>query len=156
MKNLTMNRFTLRFAVLVLVGLLAGTAVAASSQSAPQATSSLSAPEAMDKLQAKEVTLVDIRTPREWRQTGVASGALRLDMTSKSFLQDLLAAVDGDRNAPIVLICRTGNRTGYVMGELQKRGFTNVSHIAEGMAGSAAGPGWLKRGLPVESCGRDC
>jgi len=120
------------------------------------AATSLSAPEALDKLEAQEVTLVDIRTPREWRQTGVASGALRIDMTDKRFVRQLLDAVNGDRNAPIVLICRTGNRTGYVMGELKKLGFGNVSHVAEGMAGSAAGPGWIKRGLPVEQCGQGC
>ena len=35
---------------------------------------------------------------------------------------------------------------------LTDAGFTNVVHIKEGMAGSGAGPGWLARGLPTESC----
>ncbi len=100
----------------------------------------------------QEITLIDIRTPPEWRQTGVASGALTIDMTSKNFLQDLLDSVKGDRSAPIVLICRTGNRTDYTRKALEKLGFTNVSHVAEGMAGSAAGPGWVRHGLPLEPC----
>jgi rhodanese-related sulfurtransferase len=117
-----------------------------------QAGSTLSAPEALEKAQQGEITLIDIRTPPEWRQTGVASGALTIDMTTKTFVQDVLKAVQGNPDAPIVLICRTGNRTGYTRDALEKMGFTNVSHVPEGMAGSTAGPGWVRRGLPVEPC----
>jgi rhodanese-related sulfurtransferase len=117
-----------------------------------QADSTLTATEALEKARAGEVTLIDIRTPAEWRQTGVASGALTIDMTTRTFVQEVLNAVAGDPNAPIVLICRTGNRTGYTRDALAKMGFTNVSHVPEGMAGSAAGPGWVRRGLPVQSC----
>lgn len=115
-------------------------------------TPTISAPEALEKARNGEITLIDIRTPGEWRQTGVATGALTIDMTSKSFVQDVLNAVQGNPDAPITLICRTGNRTNYTREALEKRGFTNVSHVPEGMAGSAAGPGWVRRGLPVESC----
>lgn len=114
----------------------------------------LSAPEALEKLRAGEITLIDIRTPPEWRQTGIAEGALPIDMTRKTFAQQVLAAVDGDIDAPIGIICRTGNRTAYIQRSLQKKGFTKVYNIKEGMAGSGAGPGWLRRGLPVEDCQR--
>ena len=50
------------------------------------------------------------------------------------------------------LICRTGNRTGQVQKFLQAQGFTNVLNVSEGMAGSGAGPGWARRGLPIEPC----
>ncbi|QVL49580.1 MAG: rhodanese-like domain-containing protein [Thiocapsa sp.] len=119
---------------------------------AARADSTLTAAEALEKARAGEVTFIDIRTPAEWRQTGVATGALTLDMTAPTFVRDVLNVVDGDQNAPIVLICRTGNRTGYTRDALEKLGFTNVSHVPEGMAGSRAGPGWVRRGLPVESC----
>jgi rhodanese-related sulfurtransferase len=112
----------------------------------------LTAPEALTRTQAGELTLVDIRTPKEWRQTGVAEGALRIDMTSKTFVDDLLGAVDGNKDAPIAIICRTGNRTTYTQRALTERGFSNVYNVKEGMAGSGAGPGWLRRGLPVQRC----
>jgi rhodanese-related sulfurtransferase len=73
-------------------------------------------------------------------------------MTSRSFMDDLLAAVDGDKDAPIAIICRTGNRTTFTQRALMKQGFTNVFNVKEGMAGSGAGPGWLRRGLPVQAC----
>lgn len=119
---------------------------------AVQASPTLSATEAREMAKAGEITLIDIRTPQEWRQTGVAEGALTIDMTKKTFVQEILSAVQGNRDAPIALICRTGNRTGYTRDALEKLGFTNVTHVAEGMAGSRAGPGWVRRGLPVESC----
>jgi rhodanese-related sulfurtransferase len=112
----------------------------------------LSAPEALEKSRAGEITLIDIRTPREWRQTGVAEGALPIDMTRKSFVQDVLDSVDGNKDAPIGIICRTGNRTTYTQKALRELGFSNVYNVKEGMIGSGAGPGWVRRGLPIEDC----
>lgn len=119
----------------------------------------LAAPEARELMEREQLTVIDIRTPREWRQTGVAKGVLRINMLHpdgpRGFLDEVLRSVDGDRNAPIGLICRTGNRTTQVQRFLQAQGFTQVYNIREGMAGSGAGPGWLRRGLPTEPC-RQC
>ena len=120
----------------------------------------LTAPEAAAAVAAGKVTLIDIRTPPEWKETGVARGAKLLNMLhpqgAPGFTNALLDKVKGDKNAPIALICRTGNRTTQVQRYLQSQGFTNVYNVKEGMAGSGAGPGWLKRGLPVETCSTQC
>jgi hypothetical protein len=34
--------------------------------------------------------------------------------------------------------------------KLNSLGFTNVTNVSEGMLGSRAGPGWLKRNLPIK------
>ena len=119
----------------------------------------LSAPEAFAQARAGKLTLIDIRRPDEWRQTGVAAGALRINMVHPQgvpgFVREVGAALDGRRDAPIALICRTGNRTTRMQKALQDAGFTNVTHIPEGMAGSPAGPGWIARGLPIDPC-RTC
>lgn len=116
----------------------------------------LSAPEAYRLAQAGELTLIDIRTPAEWRQTGVARGTQLVDMRHPrgpdGFVEAVLSRVGGDRDAPIALICRTGNRTTHMQRLLQERGFTRVYNVKEGMIGSAAGPGWIRQGLPVEPC----
>lgn len=112
----------------------------------------LSPEEALAKAQAGEIRLIDIRTPPEWRQTGVAPTAQRLDMTDPKFVEQLLNALNGDKAAPIALICRTGSRSGYAQKQLQKLGFTQVYNIPEGMIGNPTGPGWIRRGLPVDSC----
>ena len=114
----------------------------------------LTAPQALSANRAGELTLIDIRTPAEWRQTGVVPGAGRVDFYRgpAHLLQGILEYTGGDRNAQIGLICRTGNRTTQAQRFLQAQGFTQVYNVKEGMVGSAAGPGWLRRGLPVDSC----
>lgn len=118
----------------------------------------LTAPEAQARIARGELTLIDVRTPEEWRETGVAPDAVRINMYhaagSEGFLKDVLAAVKGDRNAPVAVICRSGNRSTRVHDFLAQQGFTNVSNVREGMSGSGSGPGWIKRGLPVEACKR--
>lgn len=116
----------------------------------------LSAPEAFAQAQAGKLTLIDIRRPDEWRQTGVARDALRINMATpqgdSGFTRQVAAELKGDKNAPIGLICRTGNRTRKMQAVLREAGFTQVYNVKEGMAGSSAGPGWIARGLPVEPC----
>ncbi len=116
----------------------------------------LSAPEAFEKARAGELTLIDIRRPDEWRKTGVAEGALRINMVHPQgvpgFVRQVGAELEGKRDTPIGIICRTGNRTSHMQKALQEAGFTQVYNIKEGMVGSGAGPGWIARGLPVDPC----
>lgn len=127
---------------------------------AAHASADLTAPEAAAAVEAGKLTLIDIRTPPEWKQTGIAKGARLVNMLhpqgAPGFVNALLEQVNGDRSAPIALICRTGNRTTQVQRYLESVGFTQVHNIKEGMAGSGAGPGWIKRGLPVETCAQQC
>ena len=126
----------------------------------PDSGATLTAPDAHAHAQAQagQLTLIDIRRPDEWRQTGVAQDALQINMIhpqgAAGFVGQVAAEVGGDRNAPIGLICRTGNRTTHMQQALRKAGFTQVYNIDEGMVGSSAGPGWIARGLPVEACER--
>lgn len=121
---------------------------------AANAEPDMTAPDAFEAARSGKIRLIDIRTPQEWRQTGVAPGAGRVDMYRgpEHLLHGILQEVNGDKNAPIAIICRTGNRTTRAQKFLQQQGFTQVWNVREGMAGSSAGPGWLRRGLPVESC----
>ena len=114
----------------------------------------LSAEQALAAAKAGKVRLIDIRTPQEWRRTGVAPGAGRIDYYRgpQNLLQSVTQLVGGDKNKPIALICHTGSRTSHAQKFLQSQGFTQVYNVMEGMAGSAAGPGWIRRGLPVEPC----
>ena len=125
-----------------------------------RATPDITAPEAAAAVAAGKITLIDIRTPPEWKETGLAKGAKQVNMVhpqgAQGFVGQLLSEVKGDRNAPIALICRTGNRSTQVQRYLQSVGFTQVYNVPEGMAGSSAGPGWLKRGLPVQACTQQC
>lgn len=154
------NRLARGLGVVVLVsGLVASPSqaqVTPASPAAPAALDTLSAVQAHERAQAGEVTLIDIRQPEEWRQTGVALGVKRVSMRQpgggQAFAQGIYEAAGRDLDAPIVLICRTGSRTSRLVPLLKEMGFTNVVDVPEGMLGSRAGPGWIARGLPVDPC----
>jgi len=96
-----------------------------------------------------EITLIDIRRPDEWKKTGSGEGAHRLDLRRKDFITVLDGIVAGDRSKPVALICARGMRSNRMSQKLIKAGFTNIIDVPEGMLGSKAGPGWLKRKLPL-------
>ncbi len=108
------------------------------------------APEvALARMQDRSLILVDIRRPDEWALTGVARGAALIDMRDEDFVKTLDRLTGGNRAAPIALICAKGVRSRRTAAKLTKAGFASVLDVSEGMLGSAAGPGWIARGLPV-------
>lgn len=135
----------------LLIGAISAGVAALSLTSLPvwAAETVLKAPDAYVAAKAGNIILVDIRTPQEWAQTGIAEGAIALDMTDKSFVDNLVKLRSDKPATPIALICRTGNRSGYVFNALNKQGFPNLMDVSEGMAGGRNGKGWIPRGLPT-------
>jgi len=116
----------------------------------------LSEPEAFLLASQGKLTLIDVRTPEEWRQTGIPLGAKRANLNNPDgdagFITDILVAVNKDKSKEIGLVCHSGNRSYRAQQLLLANGFTRVFNLDEGMAGNRNGPGWLKRGLPIEDC----
>ncbi len=127
--------------------LMLGAATPAASQNTPL---NITPPAAAKLVAENQAILVDIRTPAEWRETGVAEGAHRLDMTDPMFDAKLSRLVEGDRTRPIALICRTASRTRTVQAALMQGGFKTVINVEGGMIGNQADKGWIAHGLPVK------
>lgn len=111
----------------------------------------LSAPEAQKRLEAGELILLDIRTPGEWAETGVAQGAWPVSMHVEGFgerLQTILAQYPPEQ---VALICAVGGRSNHVASILERNGITGIVDVSEGMIGNDKGAGWIARGLPVVS-----
>lgn len=106
---------------------------------------------AREKALAGELVLIDIRRPEEWAETGLPDVALLLDMTSKEFLHGINAIRLQNPDVPLAFTCRTGNRSNYLTGELEKLGYSGLIDVVGGMSGSRVDKGWVKRGLPVRS-----
>jgi len=138
--------------------LLAAAVFAAAPAPAGHGDPVISAEDAFQDARSGTMTVVDVRSPQEWRQTGVAPGAKKVTIHNPAgfdgFLAEMLDAVEGDKARPIALICAGGVRSSRAYQFLKSRGFTNLHNVLEGMMGRGADPGWLKRGLPVEPC--DC
>jgi rhodanese-related sulfurtransferase len=95
-------------------------------------------------------TLIDVREPTEWAETGVPSGAATISISRKDFVDAVLAKVGGDKSAPVALICRSGNRSVKASEALTAAGFTNVTNVGDGMLGrDGVGKGWLAAKLPT-------
>ncbi|MEO0422750.1 MAG: rhodanese-like domain-containing protein [Pseudomonadota bacterium] len=110
------------------------------------------APTAHGWTQAGKVTLIDVRTPEEWQESGVPAGAITIALQDPDLLRKVMLQADRDPNHPILLICRTGRRSGIAADLLMRAGFLNVANVREGVAGrSGVGPGWVRRGLPMEA-----
>ncbi|TSA22679.1 MAG: sulfurtransferase [Betaproteobacteria bacterium] len=97
---------------------------------------------------AQGVPIYDVRRAEEWRQTGIVEGSRKLTWVDKSgqpspeFMPRLTAEVG--KNAPLILICRTGNRTDKLARELMaKHGYTQVYNVRDGITG------WIGEKLPV-------
>ena len=119
------------------------------------ADGTLSAPDVHAAALSGAVLLVDIRRPDEWSRTGVGEGAVPIDMRRDDFSDTLLGRTEGRRDTPVALICARGVRSRGLTQRLTKAGFTRIIDVPEGMLGSGAGPGWLKRGLPVVTWASD-
>ncbi len=108
------------------------------------------APTAHQLVKDGKITLIDIRRPDEWAKTGSGDGAVRLDMRRDDFIAELEKITNGDKSKPVALICARGVRSARMNNRLTDAGFTNIIDVPEGMLGSKAGPGWIKRGLPLD------
>lgn len=88
------------------------------------------------RLQAKGVTVIDVRTQEEWRDTGVIKGA-RLMTFSASGSFDKAAWLKQEQQIvkpgePVVLICRSGRRSAAVAEYLESQPVKGKIYNASG------------------------
>lgn len=74
---------------------------------------------------AREVLLVDVRTPEEYH-AGHKEGALNLPVDE---VEQLAPQLLPDKNAVILLYCRTGKRADKAMETLRKMGYSHVENL---------------------------
>ena len=107
--------------------------------------------EEFKRLLAQGVPLVDVRTAGEWRQTGVVAGSRLITLFDEQGGSDPAGWVkEMDRvagpGAPVVIICRSGNRSGKAAQLLLQRDpKRKVYNVQEGIAG------WARAGQAVVS-----
>ncbi|MBA1262478.1 rhodanese-like domain-containing protein [Stutzerimonas sp. NM35] len=79
-------------------------------------------PAALAALQNPDTLLIDVRTAPEYAQ-GALPGSLRIETPE---LAERIARVAPDKNASIVLYCRSGRRSSAAQDLLQELGYTQV------------------------------
>ena len=75
----------------------------------------IAADKAHEQAQSGELTIVDVRSPAEWRETGIAAGARLATIHNRKgpmgFLEEMIALVEGDKSKPVAMICARGARS---------------------------------------------
>jgi len=103
----------------------------------------------LDKLSKSGVPVVDIRLQSEWEETGIVSGSKLFTFFDEKGRADAAGWLEkvkpyAKANEPVIVICRTGNRTRAVSQFLsQQAGYTTVYNVKAGIKG------WIGAGGPV-------
>lgn len=98
------------------------------------------ADEASKLVDSGKVTVVDVRTPDEFKE-GHIKGAKNIDLMDKDFESQLGKL---DKSKPTLVHCQAGGRSTQALKTFEKLGFSQVIHLDEGFGG------WEAAGKPVE------
>lgn len=93
-----------------------------------------------EKLIAEKIQLLDVRTEGEWNE-GHIEGAVRVDFLEEGFAEKVVKAVD--LKQPVLVYCRSGNRSGKASKVMEKLGFVEIKEIKGGITA------WTKAGKKV-------
>lgn len=106
--------------------------------------------EELKDLLAQGIKIIDVRHPEEWKETGVIKGSIKSEAFVKTgrlrreFIEELAETVDKDE--PVILICRTGNRTNILSEGLSEQfGYSKIYNVTKGIVD------WIDKGNPVVS-----
>ncbi|HEY9169611.1 MAG TPA: rhodanese-like domain-containing protein [Lutibacter sp.] len=81
------------------------------------------------KEKAANQTIIDIRTPQEFSQ-GHIDGAININYYDNNFIDQIAKY---DKNQPIFIYCRSGNRTSSASKKIADFGFTEIYDLEGGI-----------------------
>jgi rhodanese-related sulfurtransferase len=102
-----------------------------------QPTVSVITPDKAQDRQQAGALIIDVRELDEWRE-GHIPGALHIPLGSLSAHVNEI-----DRNSEVIVVCRSGARSGRAVAALMQSGYTQVANLSGGMIA------WARLNLPV-------
>ncbi len=111
----------------------------------PDGTTSVSVTVSADDFQKKmtalkDVQLVDVRTPEEYRE-GHIKNSLNINVQGSTFEAEVAKL---DKKKPVMVYCRSGRRSASAQSKLIDMGFAEVINLNGGISE------WQSAGKPVE------
>lgn len=88
----------------------------------------------------EDALVLDVREQSEYKDGHIG----RSKHIPLGQLKSQLGSLDKYKDKPVVVVCRTGSRSGHACGILRKAGFENVSNLSGGIMA------WEQAGLPKE------
>jgi len=93
----------------------------------------------LPELQSQGALVIDVRTPAEWKHTGIIKGSVRITYmdnegrVDKNAFLKMVQEKTSTKNDLIVLVCRTGVRSKKAAEWLAKEGYTNIYNKTHGI-----------------------
>lgn len=106
--------------------------------------------EDVQRMETQGAVIVDIRAPEEWKSTGVIPGSKTVTFYDREGHYDLaefarsLSRIAPDLKTPVVLVCRSGHRSGEA-GKMLAAEWPDrkILHLGKGISE------WIREGKPV-------
>lgn len=95
---------------------------------------------ALQLINHKDALILDVREPDEFK----AGHLLNAKHIPLGRIRERIGELERYRDKPIVVVCRSGNRSATACALLGKAGFAQALNLAGGITA------WQKAGLPVE------
>lgn len=95
---------------------------------------------ALQLINHKNAVVLDVREPSEY----AAGHVLNSKLIPLGKLKERMGELEKYKDQPIVVVCRSGNRSGTACFLLGKQGFVQAYNLAGGMQA------WQKNNLPLE------
>ena len=95
---------------------------------------------ALQLINHKNATILDVREPKEYD----AGHILNSKLIPLGKLKERIGELEGHKDHPVLVVCRSGNRSGTACFLLGRRGFAQVYNLAGGVQA------WQKSNLPLE------
>lgn len=116
-----------------------------------------------------QAVLIDVRTEAEWMFVGIPQvptgqavflswqtyPGMALDTAFVERLTGALGGAEGDKDRPLLFLCRSGGRSQAAAMAVAEAGFTACSNVSDGFEGDIDGEkkrsrlnGWKASGLP--------
>lgn len=99
----------------------------------------ISSHELLKIIESGDVQLIDVRTPAEFNE-GYIENAKNINFASPSFAKDITTL---DKDKPVIIYCRSGNRSGKSVQDFINAGFTKIYDFNGGILE------WKSEGLPL-------
>lgn len=93
-------------------------------------------------LNQDDAVVLDVRESKELKETGKIKGAKHIALTE---LQKRLPELEKSKNKPILVYCRSGNRSGAACETLTKNGFEQVNNLSGGIMA------WESANMPLSN-----
>ena len=112
--------------------------------------------QAVDSYKSKKLKIIDIRTHKEWKMTGIIPNSYLINMHEEdfseniNFIEETKKVLNDNKEFNIAFICASGARSEIAANYFIEKNYKNIFHIPKGILGKNK-DGWLFLGYPIES-----